>query len=321
MKSQIVQRTLLSAVAAAMALAGTGVPARADDAQQQTDQAKDRKKQQQEAARTRQEQKQAQKDEKQQQRQRQVQQKQERQEEQRRANRAQRDQAVRAQRQERETQAQQRSHDRAASTNPRRRPEAGQRQLIEQQRLRLERYNQGLVQEERAAEQHASLLQTQQRAAQYRYQQRYLDRLRQQQRETANWQSYDYDRDPYFYTAPTHRYSYGGRWYDTNQYGVEYLRQAVNNGYEEGFHAGQADREDRWRGGSYRESYGYQDANFGYNGRYIDQGQYNHYFREGFQRGFDDGFNRRDRYGRSSGGRYSVMALVLSRIVNVRSIQ
>ena len=76
-----------------------------------------------------------------------------------------------------------------------------------------------------------------------------------------------------------------GRSYSTNQYGADYVRLAVNNGYEEGFYAGQADREDRWTRGSYRDSYGYQDANYGYNGRYIDQPQYNHYFREGFRRG------------------------------------
>jgi hypothetical protein len=193
--------------------------------------------------------------------------------------------------------------------------------LIEQQRQRSERYSNVLVQEERAAEQYATLLRTQQRSAQYQYQQRYLDRLRQQQRETANWQSYDYDRDPYFYSAPTYRYSYDGRWYDTNQYGVEHLRQAANNGYQEGFYAGQADREDRWARSGYRDSYGYQNANYGYNGRYIDQTQYNHYFREGFQRGYEDGLNNRSQYGQSADGRYSLQALVMSGIVNFLSIR
>jgi hypothetical protein len=40
------------------------------------------------------------------------------------------------------------------------------------------------------------------------------------------------------------------------------LRQALNYGYEEGFRAGQADREDRVRS-SYRDSYAYQDATYG----------------------------------------------------------
>jgi hypothetical protein len=30
----------------------------------------------------------------------------------------------------------------------------------------------------------------------------------------------------------------GGRYYETNQYGAQMLRQSINNGYEEGFRAG-----------------------------------------------------------------------------------
>jgi hypothetical protein len=41
-----------------------------------------------------------------------------------------------------------------------------------------------------------------------------------------------------------YRYSRGGSYYETNRYGAQMLRRAVNNGYEEGFWAGQADRED-----------------------------------------------------------------------------
>ena len=42
---------------------------------------------------------------------------------------------------------------------------------------------------------------------------------------------HDYDNDPYFYTAPIYRYNRGGAYYETNQYGADLLRQAVNNGY------------------------------------------------------------------------------------------
>jgi hypothetical protein len=58
------------------------------------------------------------------------------------------------------------------------------------------------------------------------------------------------------------------------------LRRAVNYGYQQGFEAGAADREDRWNY-NYRNCYAYQDANFGYDGYYEDQAAYNHYFREG----------------------------------------
>ena len=37
----------------------------------------------------------------------------------------------------------------------------------------------------------------------------------------------------------------GGRYYETNQYGADLLRQAVNYGYDQGVRAGQADRQDR----------------------------------------------------------------------------
>ena len=74
---------------------------------------------------------------------------------------------------------------------------------------------------------------------------------------------HDYDNDPYFYTAPVYRYNRGGAYYETNQYGADSLRQAVNLGYQEGFRAGAADREDNWRP-DYRNSFAYQDATYGY---------------------------------------------------------
>ena len=74
------------------------------------------------------------------------------------------------------------------------------------------------------------------------------------------------------------------------------LRQAVNYGYEEGFAAGQADRQDRWAF-NYQDSYAYQDGNYGYGGFYVERDDYNYYFREGFRRGYEDGYYGRYRYG------------------------
>jgi hypothetical protein len=162
-------------------------------------------------------------------------------------------------------------------------------------------------------------LQQQRRIAQYRYQQRYLERLREQRLRLLNSRNYDYNRDPYFYTASNYRYNRGGRYYETNQYGANLLRQAVNNGYEEGFRAGQADREDRWRSG-YQDSYAYQDANYGYSGYYVDQSEYNYYFREGFRRGYEDGYNSRYQYGNYSNGKYEILGAVLSGILNLQSL-
>lgn len=105
----------------------------------------------------------------------------------------------------------------------------------------------GSVQQQlQTAERQTALLQQQNRASQYRFQQDYLERIRQQQVRIRSDRDHDYDHDPYFYSAPIYRYHRGHRYYETNQYGADLLRQAVNYGYEQGFRAGEADRQDRW---------------------------------------------------------------------------
>jgi len=143
--------------------------------------------------------------------------------------------------------------------------------------------------------------------------------LRQQQ---ARWSSqrYDYYNDPYFYTPASYRYYYGGGYHQTNRYGADLMRQAVNYGYQEGLRAGRADREDGWRN-DYRSSYGYQDANYGYNGYYIDQDEYNYYFRQGFERGYQDGYSGGYRYGyREDNGNYAILAAVLGVILGLQAL-
>ena len=83
--------------------------------------------------------------------------------------------------------------------------------------------------------------------------------------------------------------------------GADLLRRAVNYGYAEGFRSGAAGRLDRWQF-SYQDGYAYQDANFGYNGYYVKRDDYNFYVREGFRRGYEDGFNSRYQYGRYTNG-------------------
>ena len=152
----------------------------------------------------------------------------------------------------------------------------------------------------------------------YRYQQDYWSRLRRQQ--LALQRNYNYNNDPYFYTAPSYRYNRGGSSYETNQYGANLLRAAINNGYREGYRAGQADRQDRF-GGGYQTSYAYQDANLGYNGLYVSQDDYNYYFREGFRRGYEDGYNSRYQYGVYSSGNRSILGAVLQTILNLESMR
>ncbi len=160
----------------------------------------------------------------------------------------------------------------------------------------------------------------QNRMEHYQFQEQYLQRLREQQRRIQDTRDYDYEADPYFYTPPIYRYSRGGRYYETNQYGADLLREAVNNGYEEGFRAGRADRQDRWRS-SYKDSYAYRDANYGYSGYYVTRDHYNHYFREGFRRGYKDGYASRYQYGSYEDGRYSVLQTVLALILNFQPLR
>jgi hypothetical protein len=186
----------------------------------------------------------------------------------------------------------------------------------------MTQYRQHVDQEQREglAQQRAALLQQQRRTAQYRFQQEYLERERQQQITFRNEREHDYDRDPYYYTAPSYRYYRGGSYYETNQYGADLLRQAVNNGYQEGFRTGEADRQDRWHS-DYGDSYAYRDANYGYSGYYLAQDDYNYYFREGFQRGYEDGYSSRYQYGQYSDGRYSILDAFLSQILNLQSLR
>ena len=156
--------------------------------------------------------------------------------------------------------------------------------------------------------------------AAYRFQQDYVTRLRQQEASLASARSYDYSNDPYFYTAPTYRYVYSGRSYDTNQYGADLLRQAINLGYEEGYRAGQADRQDGYRA-DYRNAYAYEDANYGYTGMYVDQSQYNYYFRQGFRRGYEDGYYSRTRYGTNLNGKLGILGTVLSALLNLQPLR
>jgi len=153
-----------------------------------------------------------------------------------------------------------------------------------------------------------------------RFQEQYSERLHQQRIDLQNERDHDYNDDPYFYTAPNYRYNRGGSYYQTNQYGANLLRQGVNHGYKEGFRAGEADRQDRW-GSNYQDSYAYQDANYGYSGYYVDQDDYNYYFREGFRRGYDDGYNSRYQYGTYSNGSYSMLGGLLSQILNLQALR
>ncbi len=194
--------------------------------------------------------------------------------------------------------------------------EARQQELIEAQRRRGTEYAQRLEQQERKIQERAEPLRTGGRSSQYRYQQQYLEQLRQQR--AAVTRSYDYGADPYYSTAPTFRYVRDGRTYQVNRYAADMLRQAANHGYEQGVRAGQADREDRWSRGRYQDSLAYDDATYGWNGAYVEVGEYRYYFRQGFQRGYQDGMSRRFQYGVTSNGHFSLLSGVVNAIISIR---
>jgi len=142
-----------------------------------------------------------------------------------------------------------------------------------------------------------------------RYQNQYYNRLRQDQLRLQQARYYDN-------LVNNYRYNRGGSYYYTSQYGAQMLQNAVNNGYEQGFYAGQADRNDGW-GFNPNQSYGYQDAAYGYDSYYVGLDDYQYYFREGFERGYQDGYYSRNQYGRYSNGKYAILGSILGSILQV----
>lgn len=122
-----------------------------------------------------------------------------------------------------------------------------------------------------------------------------------------------------------YRVNRGGRWYNTDNRGGDLLRQAINEGYRQGFNAGRSDyrsnRRSSWSNSSiYRTgTYGYQNG--------VERSQYQYYFRQGFQRGYQDGSNSRYQegyngdfqYGTYNNGTPSILATVLNQLLNIQS--
>jgi hypothetical protein len=193
-----------------------------------------------------------------------------------------------------------------------------QQQRIAEQRQRDAQYQTHLRQQVVVAQQQADQMQRQRRNAQYAAQQQYLRNLQEQQQRLQAQR--DYSRDPAFVTAPTYRYRRGNAYGQTNQYGVDVLKQAVNYGYQQGVQFGQADRRDGLRA-NYQNSYAYRDANYGYNGQYVSQSDYNYYFREGFRRGYTDGYNSQSQYGNYNNGSGSILGNILTGILGLQPIR
>ena len=129
-----------------------------------------------------------------------------------------------------------------------------------------------------------------------------------------------FDRDRTYRPGYDYRYNMGGAYGETNQYGVDALRQAVDVGYQQGYRAGQMDR----RNGApadYRRAFDYQNWENGYTSDYVPQNDYSYYFREGFQRGYDDAYWNRARYGTFYNGNASILGDIVTGILGLTSIR
>jgi hypothetical protein len=107
-----------------------------------------------------------------------------------------------------------------------------------------------------------------------------------------------------------------GSYYQTDNRGAELLRQAVNNGYQQGLREGESDRSRR-RGGNWSNSSVYRSGNYGYQS-YVESGQYQYYFRQGFEKGYQDGYNSRYQYGTNNGGTVNILGTILQGILNIQ---
>lgn len=122
-----------------------------------------------------------------------------------------------------------------------------------------------------------------------------------------------------------YRVNRDGRWYNTDQRGADLLRQAVNEGYRQGFNAGRSDYQGNRRG-SWSGSSLYRTGTFGYqNG--VDRAQYQYYFRQGFQRGYQDGsnsqyqngYNGNFQYGTYDNGSPNILSTILNQLLNIQT--
>ena len=115
-----------------------------------------------------------------------------------------------------------------------------------------------------------------------------------------------------------YRVNRNGSWYNTDQRGAELLRQAVNEGYRQGFTAGRMDR-NRRSGMNWGGSTLYRSGTYGWQS-HVDRSLYQHYFRQGFERGYQDGYNSSNRlsYGTYNNGVANILGSILGSILNIQ---
>jgi flagellar biosynthesis/type III secretory pathway protein FliH len=142
---------------------------------------------------------------------------------------------------------------------------------------------------------------------------RYRDRQVRKQQQRIQKQERKLDRQEQRYQQQRYRVYRNGSYYNTDQRGAQLLQQAVNNGYQQGFRAGQNDAQRRSRYG-YNSQSMYRTGTYGYQNS-VDRSQYQYYFQQGFQKGYEDGYYRRNQYGNSG---TNILGSILSTILNIQ---
>jgi hypothetical protein len=136
-----------------------------------------------------------------------------------------------------------------------------------------------------------------------------------QYQRVANRTNYGYNTGYVNPGVRMYRINRGGTYYNVDARGVELLRAAVQNGYNQGYRQGQIDRQYR-RGYNYGTHSMYRSGTYGWQS-HVAQNQYQYYFQQGFQRGYEDGFNSTYRYGVRSNNGLNILGGVLNTILRI----
>ena len=126
----------------------------------------------------------------------------------------------------------------------------------------------------------------------------------------------DRDRNNNQTQAERWRIRHSGRNYDLDRSQAAMLGQAFNAGYQQGYQAGREGRTNQ-RNRNYRSLSAYREGTYGYNSG-VDRNLYHYYFQQGFQRGWQDGYSSRFRYGREENGTVNVLGNIVESILGLR---
>jgi hypothetical protein len=151
--------------------------------------------------------------------------------------------------------------------------------------------------------------------AQARAQREYNDYQRAQSRYNGSYNNNNRYYNPTYGNSGMLRVYRNGSYYEVNARGAAMLRQAVRNGYQQGYREGQVDRR-YGRGYDYNNSRLFRSGTYGWSSA-VSQDQYQYYFREGFQRGYEDGYNNTLRYGVRNGNGFNIVGGILNTILNI----